>query len=296
MKIKDLYFEPKLIETLDKAIERQAKSWDNNFIIDGEEGSGKTTLSWGIGFYLAEKTNRSFNLNNVFFDAAEMMQFAADTRKQIIIWDEAALEGLATNWQSKIQKNLIKILMTARKNGHFFIFNIPKFYKLTEYVAVDRSIILFHVYSPDNMTRGYFTAYNRKKKEYFYEKYRASRKKSYHDFTYRGTFPKTYASIINEEEYDKKKDKAIASILSDDTEKGNKYEIKLKELQYKVSKISGLEKQEIARQIGVTTQTLLNWSKLSIQFAPYRRENQGFEPNPNAKNSTTRGRGVADNE
>lgn len=293
MNFEELYFEPKLKETLDKAIERQTKNWDNNFIVDGEEGSGKTTFSWGIGLYLAKKTGRSFDLNNIFFDAEEMMRFASNTRKQIIIWDEAALEGLATNWQSKIQKKLIKILMTARKNGHFFIFNIPKFYKLTEYVAVDRSIILFHIYSPDNITRGYFTAYNRKKKEYFYERYRAARKKPYGDFTYRGTFPKGYADIIPELEYDKKKDKAIASILDDGDEKENKHFKKLKELQYKVSRLTGLEKQEIARQLGISPRTLYDWSKLPMQNLVNNGENGVFSGNRRQENSTTWGRRVS---
>lgn len=286
-----LYYEPKLLETLDKAIERQKKGWDNNIIIDGEEGSGKTTFSWGIGLYLAQKTNRSFDLSNIFFDAEKMMRFAADTRKQIIIWDEAALEGLATNWQSKIQKKLIKILMTARKNGHFFIFNIPKFYKLTEYIAVDRSIILFHIYSPDNITRGYFTAYNRKKKEYFYERYRAARKKPYGDFTYRGTFPKSYATIIPEEEYDKKKDKAIASVLDDDDKKASKTEIKLKQLQYKVCKLTGITKEDIAKQIGVSPSTLYSWGHLEYKKPLNRGGNQENRSISQRTNLITRGKG-----
>lgn len=260
---KNIYLEAMLIKDLDKAVERQNKKWDSNIIIDGEEGSGKTTLSWGIGYYLAWKTGRKFDVDNIFFDVSKMMKFAVETRKQIIIWDEAALEALATNWQSSLQKQLIKILMTARKNGHFFIFLIPKFYKLTEYIAVDRSIMLLHTYSPDNLTRGYFTAYNRKKKEFFYEKFRSSRRKPYHDFTYRGTYPKAYISLINEEAYEAKKDKAIASILIEDT-KSNPSVEKLKRFQYLLYTYPFGNQKDKAVHWGVDPRTIRKWSENPI--------------------------------
>lgn len=286
---KQIYLEPMLQKDLDKAVQRQEKKWDTNIIIDGEEGSGKTTLSWGVGYYLAYKTGKTFTIDNIFFDAERMMRFAVETRNQIIIWDEAALEALATNWQSSTQKKLIKILMTARKNGHTFIFLIPKFYKLTEYIGVDRSILLLHTYSPDNLSRGYFTAYSRKKKEFFYERYRSSRRKPYHDFTYRGTFPKKYVELMPEDLYEAKKDKAIASILSDDTKKNPSVE-KLKRFQYLLNTYPFGNQKDKGAHFGVDPRTIRKWGEYPLMESNSPKENPVFGGNRAAEIYSHRGK------
>lgn len=215
----DIYLDDQLKQILDLAVERKRKKFDNLIIIDGGEREGKTTLGKTMGFYYSEELKTKFSLDNLFFDIDEMVEFAINTRDQTIIWDEAALGGLGTQWQDKIQQKLIQMLMVAGKYGHFYIFIIPSFFKLTWYLAVHRSIGLIHVYTPDLLTRGLFTCFNKQQKQWIY----SNNKKSgmYTKPTFNGRFTlKNTNKIWNEEAYEAKKDAAIKKYLSE-ASKGN---------------------------------------------------------------------------
>jgi hypothetical protein len=209
---KDYYLDDNLKVNLDFCIRRQKKNFDHVLLMDGDEGYGKSTFAQAIGYYLAKETGRPFDVKNIFFDIQNMAEFAAHTEEQIIVWDEAALGGLSTEWQNKTQRKLIQLLMTARKKRHFWIFLIPKFFKLNEYIAVDRSIALVHVYSADHMTRGNFSFYAKRKKNKVYETYKSSRKRVYNKFDFVGKFTNT-TNLIDQEAYNAKKDIAIQSIF-----------------------------------------------------------------------------------
>ena len=207
-----------LIEKMDLAIDRFKHERDSLFICDGSEGDGKTTLSISLGYYLAWKLGKPFSVDNVFFDVEKMMKFASENEAQIIIYDEACLMAMATSWQNKIQQKLIKVLMMARKKKHFFFFNIPKFRKLNEYI-VDRAIGLVHVYSPDMIKQGHFVYFKKDQKDWLYENQKERGKKTYKmGWSFRGSFsnPK---NLIDNVEYEKRKDEAIRSIFKDDVKK-----------------------------------------------------------------------------
>ena len=257
---KQFYINPVLVSNLDYCIKRQKKKWDNLLIIDGDEGCGKSTLSWGVGYYWAWKLGKKFTVDNVFFDVGEMLEFASKNTGEVIIWDEAAIEGLSTEWQNKIQQNLIKNLMVNRKKGHFWIFNIPKFYKLNEYIAVDRSFFLIHVFSPDNLSRGKYTFHNKNKKETIYLQYKFAKKKTYHKFKdFYGDFPASYCNIIDEEAYETKKDAMIMKLASNDKKPAK--DDKTKELRKLYSTIPNVLVKDLALHAQCSTRTILKWRK-----------------------------------
>jgi len=230
------YLESPLIQKLDLMINRMSgKNKDDNLIlIDGDEGQGKTNLESAIAGYVHVKTKRNLTLANMFFDLDELINFAINTKEQIILWDEGALGGLAIEWWKKNQIKFIKMLMVARKKKHFMIICIPKFFKLNEYLVVDRSIALLRVYSKNNLQKGRYMYFNKFAKEALYNDWKKSKRRSYLKYmTFGGSFPEALPKVFDEVEYNKKKDKAILSISDDGT--ADKWKQKFEEFESKVA-------------------------------------------------------------
>jgi len=207
---KNLYMEPKLVNKFDLMIKRFEKKMDNMLLIDGDEGLGKTNIAVGACYYFAYKTKRPFSIDNIFFDLDELIKFAKSTNKQIILWDEGALGGLSLEWWKKNQIDFMKLLMISRKKGHLFIINIPKFFKLNEYLVVDRSIGLIHVYARGELERGRFVYFSKKKKEKLFYNWKKNKQRNYKKYvSFRGTFSEYLPKVIDEKLYDAKKDEAI---------------------------------------------------------------------------------------
>jgi len=261
---KQYHMEPRLIEKLDIMIQRSTKkNFDNLLIIDGDEGYGKSTLALAIAYYVHHKTGRPFDIDNVFFKVEEMIKFAVNNSDQIIIWDEAALGGLTTQWQHKTQQKLIQMVMTARKKKHFYIFCIPKFHRLTEYLILDRSIALLHVYAINEIELGRFTYYKKKSKEWLYYMWRKNREKGYMKYkTFRGTFPNVSREkygIIDMEKYEAKKDEAIKSIL--EVSNNNVWRERYDHMRYLYATLEKADMKNKAIHAKTTERTIYRWAK-----------------------------------
>jgi DNA-binding transcriptional regulator YiaG len=266
----DVYINNDFAKRQDLKINRVVNhKFDNLDIVDGDEGYGKSNKAAEMCAYYHAKTGRPLNINNVFFLIDDLMKFATTTEKQIIWWDEAALGGLSTEGYTKVQLKLLKLLMVARKKQHFYIFCIPKFYKLKEAI-VDRAIGLTHVYSPDNITRGTFTYYTKEKLEELYNLWKETRKKHYRTVDYTmGTFKDVLRDVIDEEAYERKKDAAILTIGSNDADMDvriKKLNTKIQELKYIIANIPDkikISQTELSKKIGISRKTLQDWLKLN---------------------------------
>ncbi len=218
--------EDNLVNKIDLMIQRcngNRGKKDNVLICEGSEGEGKTTMSIAIAYYVSEQTGREFSEKNVFFDVNELMRYAQSTEGKIIIWDEPAFQALSTDWASEAVKNITRLLMTARKKRHFFIFNLTKFYKFNEYIVVDRPMGFIHVYSRNNIKSGRFVYIRKKFLEDLWRDYKVSKKRNYKLYAskkVRGTFPdilnpkypNNVLSEFDNDAYENKKDEAIAGI------------------------------------------------------------------------------------
>jgi archaellum biogenesis ATPase FlaH len=267
---KEYFMETKLVEKLDLMVKRMNGADDNLVIIDGDEGQGKTNLAMGICHYVSEKTGRSYTTKNIFFDLDKLMKFASETKEQIIHWDEGALGGLSMQWWKKNQQKFLQLLMVARKKKHFWVIAIPKFNKLNEYIVVDRSIALIHVYSRGNIQKGRLMYYTKQKKELLFDEWKRARRKSYNKYkSFGGSFLEYDKKVFSAEElaqYDKMKDEAILSIVKDGEEDSmtpQEQERKIRAVMFHTIKqnLPEITQKKLAEACGVTEQTAIRWKK-----------------------------------
>lgn len=217
---KKYMIEDKYLKKLNLMIKRLKGTDDVVLPIDGDEGQGKTELAVGTCYYVAYKTGRKYGIENIFFELDKVIKFAASTKEQIIHFDEAAFGLLATNWQNKLHKKFIQLVMVSRKKKHFIILCIPKFHRLPPYVIEERAIGLVHVYSRNNIHKGRFCYFNKKMKDRLYEDWRRTKIKNYKKYNiFKRSFVRAMEKVFTKkqlQEYDDKKDEAIMRLSEDD--------------------------------------------------------------------------------
>jgi len=239
---------------------------DNYLIIDGDTGSGKTNMSVGIAYLVAQATGRTFDNSRVFFDTNEAVNFAKKTREQIIIFDEPAFGGLKSEWRKKTQINLIKLLYTARVKRHFVIFNLVKFCKFSDDI-IEKAVALLRIYRQDeSQKRRSFLYIPHKNIPSLMDFWHRKHIRAYYRFkTFRGNvFRYVLPEIIDKQLYNEQKDKAI-EMIGDDDEKIDLKTKKLHKLQsgiVKFIKEKKITQEEIAPYLGVARNTLSEWGKL----------------------------------
>ena len=267
--------ETKLVQKLDVMIKRCVDTKlrkDAVLIIEGAEGEGKTNASEAIAYYLKHQMKRPIHM---FFRLKPLMEFAQSTEEKIIIWDEPALDSLSTDWYKETNKDLIRILMTCRKKRHFFLLNMVKFHKFPEYVVVDRSLGLVHMYTRSKGNEpGRFIYIRRKNLERLFTTYKQKKVREYKTLSsFGGRMPLVEPQIgklgLNIEgvenatlaDYERLKDKAIQSIGQ--AEPGaEKNEQKLVELKKQVGSLKCpiKNREGLAEQLGISTKTLSRWA------------------------------------
>jgi hypothetical protein len=261
---KEFYMDGFLQSSLDFCIEREEKKWDNLLIIDGDEGAGKTTLSWGIGYYWAWKLGKPFNIDNIFFDIEALMKKVTTSKREILIWDEAAIEGLSTQSRNFIQTQLVKVLMTARSRGHYLIFIVPKIFRLNKYISEDRCFFFINVFSKDNISRGTFGLFNKKKKDNLLDAYRFTHKKRYDWANFYGRFTKQYCALIDDHDYNLKKDKAVRDLFRDKNAGDTKVRNELRELRARIFDMPDklmMSKTRFCEVLGISKSAFYEWKR-----------------------------------
>lgn len=274
---KQYFMEDKLKYMLDLMIERSIKSnFDNLVVVDGDEGYGKTNFSVGCAYYVAQQLNKTFNVDHLFFKPDDFIKYASEHENEVIVWDEAAMVALASEWQNKTQQKLMKFLMIARKKRHFYFFCIPKFFRLNEYFIIDRAIALCHVYARNQTQLGRFVYFKKESKNNLYYEIKRTKKRRYKDFyDFHGTFPEALPKVLDEESYNNKKDEAIMLLANTTQRTGllDEFNIRLRynlsQLDYKNIK----SKNDLCAKLGLRLATLREWAYL-------KEKHRDLWPNP----------------
>ena len=125
---------------------------------------------------------------------------------QVVIYDEAYTGLAARQALSKINKLIVSMMMEMRQKNLIVIIVLPTFFMLDRYVAVFRSVGLFHVYTHKGQ-RGFWIYFNKKNKKLLYIFGKKLMSYTQPRVNFRGRFSGKY--VLDEEEYRRKKDIAL---------------------------------------------------------------------------------------
>jgi len=263
---KKYYLDGYVVQIADKICERVEKRKQDILVqFDGREGSGKTGASVNFAYYISQKTGRPFSVENMFFDLDKMIKFAGSTEKQIILWDEAALGGLSSDWSNKSQRKLKSMLMVCRKKRHVFLFNVPRFYRLNADI-IERTHCLFHIYENDQEQPGNFMFIGGDSLVALYMSWKSRKYADYWKYKkLHGNFRWALPLLIDEEKYEAMKDKAILDLANDKQEEKpgrwfNKDGLTIKNTYFNL-KEQGMKTSDILKIMEIDRKTLARWSK-----------------------------------
>ena len=193
---------------LDKILPRYInRHWDMVIIVEGEVGSGKTTLAIQSGYYL----DPTLDIDRICFTLPQFEKAIDNGKKgQVIIYDEAVsslLSAEAFKWEST---QLVKKITQCRKKGLIIFLLIPSIFMLQKYFAIFRSHFDLRVITKHG-ERGTFLFYNRQAKQELIVQSRGT----YRYLVKASLPPLNFVSycpidIGDGSDYDKKKDEAMA--------------------------------------------------------------------------------------
>jgi len=188
----------------DKVNKKKPQDWDMVICLDGREGAGKSVLAQQIAYFL----NPNFSLDNICFNSFEFKKKILTANKfDVIIYDEAFSGLNARQSMGAINRSVVSMLTEIRQKNLFVLILVPSFFDLDKYVALWRSFALIHVYTGNNLKRGFFCFYNYKKKKMLY--LIGKKLYQYNKVTpvFRGEYPNVYT--VDEEAYREKKMKKL---------------------------------------------------------------------------------------
>lgn len=261
----DGYLE-KLLSSFKKAV--QEKNTSVVIVIDGRSGMGKTTLSNQVSKYLDNR----FNLPNIYFTPDSFLEGLANAEKfSVHAFDEAMLLSNRST-MSQINKMIVQAMSMIRSKNIFVIFNINSVFDLDKNLALSRADLLLHVYGDNLIDRGNFAAFFKAKgqedrlkllylmgkKFYSYSKPKAN---------FFGSFSSNF--IIDEQEYEIKKQQGVNAFLRGETQtigKHNLIEARLIKYLFEQIKISA---DEIANIAQINTKSVYNKLKLVNEGLSY---------------------------
>jgi len=145
----------------------QTKGWDATVLIDGIEGSGKSTLGLTCAYYLSDG---KFELKDICTGSNDAIAKLDQVKEGgVLLIDEGSLLFSSSDAMRREQKQLIMILNVIRQKRIALIIVSPSFFRLNRYIAIDRTRFLIHVYTKEDLKRGRFTYFGQKKKNKLYE-------------------------------------------------------------------------------------------------------------------------------
>jgi len=161
--VHEYYIEPRLQKNLEK-IKQDLKKKDKDtvLVVDGKEGSGKSTFAMQIGKYV----DPSLDLSRIVFSPEDFREAILKAKKgECIIYDEAFTGYSSRSSLSPVNRVLVSLAMQMRQKNLFILIVLPTIFLLDKYMAMFRTKALVHVYESKGI-RGYFRIFNSKKKKY----------------------------------------------------------------------------------------------------------------------------------
>lgn len=247
-----------LKNNLDYEVKRVNKKWDSIVLIDGPEGSAKTTLASTCGYYMASRLGTTFGLDDIIFTIPQFEEWIMNKPPgSVCQWDEFVLAGMSSEGLTKIQNTLIKKMTLIRKRRLVIILVIPYIFMLRKYFAIARTRFLIHVYSPDNLSRGLFMFFSSPRKRILYMKGLKFWEYMIEKPDFIGDFVNTYGLFWDTDKYEQKKNEATDTIESDNFKLANVWKKRFLLYAFR-EKLIGHPEKESAEKIGMGISQYMN--------------------------------------
>ena len=160
------YMDNKLYNKIQNTKKKVKKDDDRVFLVDGGERGGKSVFTQQV----ARTFDPTFTHERMCFTEEEFAHWIDTAEKgSAVVYDEA-YRGLGSDkWADKVAKVLrSKMMEMGQKNLVVFIV-CPNFFLLHKYIALHRSVGLFHIYRKGSQ-RGFWAYFNHKSKQALYLK------------------------------------------------------------------------------------------------------------------------------
>ena len=120
---------------------------DNVFLIDGNEGTGKSKFGDILGAHAALYLGCDYDIDSVCLSPEEFRNRIQDCpNRSVVLYDEAHRGMGSARALSEINNILKDLMMEMRQKNLFVLIILPSIFFLDKYAALFRSKGLFHVY------------------------------------------------------------------------------------------------------------------------------------------------------
>lgn len=201
IKGQEMYLDGILKNNLDIVKKAIRKDWDYLFVVDGEEGCGKSVFAQQLAHYVSEG---DFVINEICFTPQEFKEQVLKSPKyNAIVWDEA-FRGLSSRAaMTETNRTIVSLLQEIRQRNLVVIVVLPSIWDLDKYVALHRCKGLFHVHTDEVKHRGFFKFYKKDKVTWMFAQAHKMRYRYPNAPQFKGRFTKFYP--IPREVYEEKK-------------------------------------------------------------------------------------------
>ena len=241
---KEVYIDGYLKNALDQIKEAVKKKWDGLFYVGGYEGDGKSLFAEQCAAYY----DKGYNIDRCVFTPQQFMEAVDEAEPfEAIVYDEAQDAMESTNKDKTAR--MIKSKLTRIRKKQLFIFIVaPDFWRINKYLFIHRSRAFIRIYS-NELERGYFEYYNRERKHQL--KIRGQKNEQLIvPPNFRGRF--TNWRVLNEEEYEAKKDAATREVQEDTSKEEKKYN----EVLERIINSENLTRAEQAELLGMSARNV----------------------------------------
>ncbi len=266
------YIDGYLWKKIQNILKIQKKNFDVPFQIDGEERSGKSTLGLFLGMVISKANGFEFTLDNIAADTQDAVKKVESLPEgSVLVFDEGSLSFSSKDAMNREQKLIFKLLNVVGQKRMVFIIISPSFFDLARYISVKRSKFLIHVYTDNQLNRGRFAYWGKKKLNMLY----SIGKKNY------GSYAQPYSNFVGKftdykppflKEYLALKRKSLQEAL------GDKYEPKVSNEEYRK-----IVKECLSRNLNMDNPLVS--TKLSIVFGLPTRTIQAYSREIRLKNA-----------
>jgi hypothetical protein len=209
IKGKEYYYDGYLVQNLELLKKAVKKKWDGVIYVGGYEGDGKSEMAEQMAFFF----DHDYDISRCVFTPEQFMSAVDEAEPfQAIVYDEAQDAFESTNRDS-LAKAVKSKMTRIRKKQLFILIVAPDFWRINKYLFIHRSRAFIRVYA-EELERGYFAFYNRQRKHKLYIEGKRKEELCVPP-NFVGRY--THWRVLDEAEYEAKKDKATESINKDES-------------------------------------------------------------------------------